>query len=234
MKGVTEKMSKRNIGFCINPVTNRPSKELLSKLAGIPIANLADNMNRMSCLEPSIKPYNKTPLLGVAFTVKAPDGDNLMLHKAMDMAEPGDVIVVSSVGRSERAFCGEIMMTYARERGIKGFVVDGFIRDKEGAENLENFSVYARGVTANGPYKNGPGEINVPVAVGGQVICPGDILCGDADGIVVIKPEEAQEVLTAGKALLEVETDRIQDILEGRGMDRTWMDPLLEKLGCSM
>lgn len=224
----------KNIGFSIYPLTQRPDREIVKAFRGIPVANIADNMNRMSCIDPAIKPYNKNPLVGVAFTVKAPDGDNLMLHKAMDLAQPGDVIVIASVGRSERSFCGEIMMTYAREKGISGFVIDGYIRDCEGVEKLENFSVYARGVIANGPYKNGPGEINVPIAVGGQVICPGDIICGDADGVVVIKPQEAPQVLAAAKELLTVETDRIVDILEGRGMERSWIDKALKEKNCDM
>lgn len=223
-----------NIGFGIYPLTRRPDKKVIESFKGIPIANIADNMNRMSCVDPAIKPYTKNPLVGVAFTVKAPDGDNLMLHKAMDLAQPGDVIVITSIGRSERSFCGEIMMNYARKRGIAGFVIDGYIRDAEGVAKLEDFAVYARGVIANGPYKNGPGEINVPIAVGGQVVCPGDIICGDADGVVVIKPEEAPIVLPAAKTLLQVETDRIVDIVEGRGMERTWIDKSLKEKNCDM
>ena len=225
-------MGERNIGFSIYSLKDRPDQRLVEQLKGIPVANLADNMNRMACLDPAIRPYNDTPLLGVAFTIKAPDGDNLMLHKAMDLAQPGDVLVVSTIGRAERPLCGEIMLTYARERGIKGIVADGYIRDVKGIAKMNDFSVYARGVTPNGPYKNGPGEINVPIAVGGQVIQPGDIICGDADGVIVIRPEEVEQVLAAGKELLYVEKERIEDILQGKGMDRSWIDPRLEELGC--
>lgn len=217
----------RNIGFSVNTQIKRPDKTLVEAFRGITVPNIADNMNRMSCVDASIRPFNKTPMLGVAFTVKAPDGDNLFLHHALDLAKPGDIIVVSGVGASGRSFCGEIMMNVARVRGLAGFVIDGFIRDCTGAAEIQ-FPVYARGVQPNGPYKNGPGEINVPVAVGGQVICPGDILVGDADGIVVIKPEDAAELAAASRRTKEVEDKQLKDLKNDILMDRSWVTKLLE------
>ena len=173
MNGIREKISDKHV-----PKAFR----------GLPIANLDDCMGRIAAVDARLKNVNKTPLLGVAFTVRCPAGDNLMFHKALDLAQPGDILVIAAGGSMSRSLCGEIMSTYARSRGIAGFVVDGCIRDYDELSALTDFPVFARGVTPNGPYKNGPGEINFPVTVAGQVICPGDILVGDGDGLLVIKP----------------------------------------------
>ena len=121
---------------------------------------------------------------------------SLMFHQALDMAQPGDIIVVDGSGDMNRALAGEIMMRFASLKGIAGIVVDGCLRDLDGIRNL-SMPVYAKGVTPQGPYKAGPGEINVPVVCGGQVVLPGDILVGDADGIVVIRQQDALDVLAA-------------------------------------
>lgn len=223
-----------SLGFKINYEVNRPDRELVESFRGIPVANIADNMSRMSCMEGELTPYNKTFLVGTAITVKAPDADNLMFHKALDLAQPGDVIVVKSVGAPNRSLCGEIMMRYAKAKGIAGFVVDGLIRDVDGAASFDDFAVYAKGVNPLGPYKNGPGEINVPIACGGQVVCPGDIIVGDQDGLVVIKPEEAKEVLELGRKHCMNEEKTMAKINSGEGMDHAWVDKLLIEKKCEM
>lgn len=221
-----------NIGFRIFTSINRPSRELIEKFADIPVANLADNMSRMPCVDAAIRPFNDVPLLGVAFTVRAPQGDNLMFHKAIDMAAPGDIIVVDAEGDVTRSLCGEIMFTYAKSRGIAGFVVDGAIRDCYSLKDMD-FPVYARAVQPNGPYKNGPGEIGVPVCIGGRVVMPGDILIGDADGIVIIRPEDAEEALLKGRAHNEMEKESFLQIAAGT-YDRSWVDKALAEKGCEI
>ena len=119
----------------------RPSKELVELFRGIPVANIDDNMSRTAAIDASIVPMNSNPLLGTAFTIRMPAGDNLMFHKAMDMAKPGDVIMIATGGYMERAIFGELMATYCRERGIAGIVCDGAIRDRDGLGKMENFSV---------------------------------------------------------------------------------------------
>lgn len=223
-----------SIGFKVNYEIKRPDPALVSKFNGLPVANIADEMSRMSCIDAEIRPFNKSPLVGVAFTVKAPDADNLMFHKALDIAEPGDVIVVTSIGSPNRSLCGEIMMRYARSRGIVGFVIDGYIRDVDGAAAFDDFAVYARGVTPLGPYKEGPGEINVPIAVGRQVIFPGDIIVGDADGLLVIRPDEAEAALALGKKHMANEEATMAQIAAGKGMDHDWVDDILMKKNCEM
>lgn len=177
----------------------RPSRELVESFRGIPSSNISDMMNRMFCMNGSLKCYMKDAcMVGTAITVHCAEGDNGLLHRAMDMAEAGDVIVVNDGGCTSRSLCGEMMFNYAKGKGIAGFVLDGSIRDAD-SPDLLGFPVYARGVTPQGPWKKGSGEINVPIACCGQVVHPGDILVGDCDGVVVIPPTIAQEVLTAAK-----------------------------------
>lgn len=223
-----------SIGFKINYDIKRPDPSLIAKFRGLPVANIADEMSRMNCMDAEIRPFNKTFLAGTAFTVKAPDADNLMFHKALDLAKPGDVIVVTSIGSPNRSLCGEIMMRYARSKGVVGFVIDGFIRDVEGAAAFDDFAVYARGVTPLGPYKEGPGEINVPIAVGHQVVFPGDIIVGDADGLLVIRPDEAETALALAQKHLANEEATLAQIAAGKGMGHDWVDDLLIKKNCDM
>ena len=156
-----------NIGYRINKTIKRADNKLVESFRNIPTPNIADNMNRMFCVNPKIKSLNGTHMAGVAFTVKAPPGDNLLFHKALDMAQPGDIIVIDVQGETTNATCGEIMFRYAMKKGIEGFLIDGAVRDLGGLKEID-FPVYAKGVSPNGPYKNGPGEINFPVCCGGS------------------------------------------------------------------
>lgn len=175
----------------------RPDPQLIEAFRSLPASNINDEMGRLYCMNSSIAPLNHVvSMVGTAFTVKAPAGDNLMFHQALDMAQPGDIIVVDGSGDMNRALAGEIMMRFASLKGLAGVVVDGCLRDLDGIKSL-SMPVYAKGITPQGPYKAGPGEINVPVVCGGQVVLPGDLLVGDADGIVVIRRQDAQNVLTA-------------------------------------
>lgn len=219
------------IGFSINTDIKRPSKKLVESFRGLPVANINDEMGRMFCMEGDIRPFNDTFLVGTAFTVKAPDADNLMFHKAISLAQPGDVIVVTSIGNPNRSICGEIMMRSAKAKGIRGFIIDGLIRDVDGASEIDDFAVYARGVNPLGPYKNGPGEINVPIAVGRQVVCPGDIIVGDSDGLVVIPPKYAEEVLALAKKHLASEEATLKNISEGKLGTADWVDRIFKERG---
>jgi len=219
-----------NIGFRIYSNVARPSMELVEGFHGIPVANIADNMNRMSCIDARIRPMNETPLLGTAFTVKSRPGDNIMLNKAIDMAAPGDVIIVDAAGETGNSITGEMMITWAQQRGIAGLIIDGAVRDA-GAIKKMNFPVYAAGVTPKGPYKDGPGEINISISCGGIVIKPGDIIVGDSDGVVVIDPQDAAELLEKAKATVVKEMDMMQSI-KNKKWDRTWVDKILHDKGC--
>jgi len=219
-----------NIGFRIHTKINRPSRELVEEFAGIPVANIADNMNRISCIDAKIRPMNSAPLLGTAFTLKTRPGDNLLLHKSISMANPGDVIVVDNQGHTVNSLIGELMITWAQKRGIAGFIIDGSIRDIQAIKNM-NIPVYAAGITPKGPYKDGPGEINVSVSCGGIVIKPGDILVGDEDSVVVIDPKDAPEILKKSKVTVAQEKQTLVDI-QNDAWDKTWVDKLLREKGC--
>ena len=178
----------------------RPDRALVESFRNLPSSNINDEINRLFCMHDYIRLLNpataKLSMVGTAITVKAPIGDNLMFHQALDMAQPGDIIVVDGGSGCNRSLAGEIMMRFAQEKGLAGIVVDGCLRDLDGIEKL-TMPIYAKGITPQGPFKNGPGEVNVPIACGGQVVFPGDILVGDLDGIVVIRPQDAEEVLAA-------------------------------------
>lgn len=209
----------------------RPAKEVVEAFRGLPVANIDDNTGRISAVDSSIYPLNpKSRLLGTAFTVNAPAGDNLLFHAALDMAQPGDVIVLANKGSMSRSLCGEIMSSYAKSRGIAGIIIDGCVRDSYTLSQMD-FPVYAKGVTPNGPYKNGPGEMNFPVAFGGIVINPGDIIVGDSDGIIAIQPAGALEIAKKAKAYHEGEEKQIQGILERGEWPRPWVQELLKEKG---
>lgn len=217
-------------GFRIYTQIERPPKELISAFSKFPSSNIGDQMGRMSCTHPDIRPYSNGKLLGSAFTVKVPAGEILMIHKAMDLAQPGDVIVVDGQGDLTKAILGEVMTRYALSRGIAGFVIDGSIRDSGAIKDL-SIPVYARGVSANGPYKVGPGEINIPIVCGGVVVKPGYIVVGDEDGVVFINPEDAQEILVKTKVHYDREAQMFESIKTGT-LDRSWVDNVLRENGC--
>jgi regulator of RNase E activity RraA len=155
-----------------------------------------------------------------------------MVHKAIDLAAPGDVLVVDAAGAVEQAIIGEIMASWAAKRGVAGFVIDGAIRDF-GALSAGTFPVYARGVTHRGPYKNGPGEINVPVSIGGLVVQPGDIVIGDEDGVLAVPQADAEAVLAAAREQRKKEEATLKAIAAG-SIDRRWVDEALRARGCSV
>ena len=223
----------KNVGCKIVSSIQRPDPALIERFRRLPVANIDDCMGRTAAVDPAIRPLNKTKLLGPAFTVKVPEGDNLMFHKAMDMAKPGDVIVIDGGGDDKRAIFGALMISYCKVRGLAGVIVDGSVRDAEELAAMD-FPVYARGITPNGPYKNGPGEINTPVSFGGKVVCPGDIIVGDQDGIIVIKPEDAEYLAEKAEAVLTMEDGIMKKILEEGSYVRDWVDEKLIAMNCEI
>lgn len=222
-----------NIGFRVFTRIHRPAAELVQSFAGIPVANIADEMGRMFCLDAGIRPLNKAPLLGTAFTVRARPGCNLMLHRALDMAQPGDVVIVEDQGDQTNALTGENMMMWAERRGLAGVVIDGAVRDLESIGAMA-FPVYSRGINPRGPHKSGPGEINVPISCGGVVVHPGDILVGDQDGIVVIAPRDAQTVLEKARGKLKKEIATREAINAGTWDRSGYSEEVLRKMGCEI
>jgi len=221
------------IGFQICKRTRKVDAGIVAKFRELPVANISDNMSRMFSGGPSLRPIHKEGVLaGPAFTVKTRPGDNLMVHKAIDIADPGDVIVVDGGGDLTNSLIGEIMTSHAEKRGIAGMIIYGSIRDYD-TLHAGTFPVFAAGVTHRGPYKDGPGEINVPIAIDGMVIAPGDLIVGDGDGIVCVPFEATEEVLKATQAKHAAEIKQLAAIKEGT-VDRAWVDAALTKLGCKI
>jgi regulator of RNase E activity RraA len=222
-----------SIGFRIKNRVNVASSELVREFAKLPVANVSDAMFRMTAAGPTLRPMHQSGgMAGVALTVKARPGDNLMLHKAIDMAVPGDVIVVDAGGELSNALMGELMLAYAVKKGVAGFVLNGAIRDADAFVQV-NLPTFAAGITHRGPYKDGPGEINVPISIGGMVIEPGDIMIGDSDGVLAVPISDAEEILKKTQAKQDAETRQMQAIEDGTN-DRTWVDAALRKLGCEL
>lgn len=210
---------------------HRPAKELIERFHDIPVANLDDCMGRLAAVHEDIKPIGKAGLVGPALTVKVAEGDNLMMHYAMDLVQEGDILVIDAGGRTERSIFGELMVAYLISKKIGGIVVDGAIRDKDEIAAM-GLPVYARGVTPNGPWKNGPGEVNTPVQVGGRIVHPGDIVVADGDGVLFVSPDEAEELLEKVSALMQGEAKVMQNVKEHGTMDRPWVMEKLKALRC--
>ncbi len=193
----------------------KPPAALIEAFRTAPTSIISDNLSRLPGAV-GLRPFHRGGrLVGTAFTVRVRPGDNLAIHKALELVGPGDVIVVDGGGDETRALVGEIMLTIAQYRGAAGYVIDGAIRDV-GAIAASDFPVFARAVIHRGPYKSGPGEINVPVNIGGSVIAPGDIVVGDEDGVVAFSQAIAPALLEAVKAQIAREEATLVAIREGR------------------
>lgn len=223
-----------NTGYKIIKDFPRPDRSLVERFSQVPVPNIGDAMNRTAAIGAEIRPVNKAKLLGTAYTVRVQAGDNLLFYYALDNAKPGDVIVVDGAGYPDRALCGEIMAAMAKKHQLAGFVVDGAIRDWAEISEMTDFPVFARNTNPNGPYKNGPGEINVPVNIGGRIVYPGDILVGDGNGLVTIHPEEAEDVLEKAFAVMKKEAGMMQRIEETGSLDLGWMYEKLKQDGCEI
>ena len=206
---------------------------LARQFLDVPVANVSDCMSRMTAGGARLRPmHSGSRMAGPALTVKTRPGDNLMVHKALQLAVPGDVIVVDAGGDLTNAIIGEIMVGDAVLRQLGGIVINGAIRDA-GALRAGDFPVFAAGVTHRGPYKDGPGEINVPIAIDGMVIEPGDLVIGDEDGLLCVPYAEAANLLAAAQAKQEVEARMVAGIADG-SYDRSWIDATLKRLNCQM
>jgi len=201
----------------------------IEALRGLPTSVIGDVMGGRIVGTTALRPVNRSPITvcGNAFTVRVRAGDNLLIHKALDLLEPGDVLLVDSEGDISRALVGEIMMTSARVRGAVGFVMDGAVRDVEAFEQ-HRFPCWARGVSLRGPYKDGPGSINVPVTIGGMVVTPGDVIVGDSDGVVAVPPGLAMEVARKARDKVALESQTIAAILAGT-YSSAWVDAALKQ-----
>ena len=219
------------IGFSIQQRKRKVSAEVIDGFRPLPVANVSDCMSRMVASRPGLRPLHRGGVMaGPAFTVKTRPGDNLMVHKAIDIAEPGDIVVVDAGGDLTSAIIGELMLMQMAKSGLGGIVINGAVRDVAWIRQSP-FPVYAAGVTHRGPYKDGPGVINGTIAIDGMVIEPGDLILGDDDGFVCVPYDATDTVLKATQAKKKAEEETVAQIEAGTS-DRSWVDETLRRLGC--
>ena len=211
-------------GLTKNASAPQVSADIIAALRDIPVALLSDNMQRNRGAV-GLQPYHKpAPLAGTAVTVLTRGGDNLAILRAFEFCRPGDVMVVDAGEDTTNAVIGGILSFYAATIGLAGMVIDGAIRDL--AEIRERtFPIYARGVNHRGPYKDGPGAINVPVTVGGMVVQPGDLIVGDQDGLLAFAPDTVRSLIEKAETQRAREETTMQAMRDGR-WDRFFIDAL--------
>jgi len=194
----------------------RPDDDLVKEFEGIPSAIVSDVTSKYeNTMSHDIDPVIQNPsMVGTAITVKTYPGDNLMIHRALTMAKPGDVLVVDANGYLEAGLIGELIALSCKTKGVRGVVIDGAVRDVDDIAAMD-FPVYARGICPKGSYKAHPGSINVPVSCGDLPVEPGDIVVGDGDGVARVKPENASAVLHDARDKLDAEAEIQEQIRDG-------------------
>jgi RraA family protein len=218
-------------GFRIRLNIERPPQHIVSMFREFETPDISDILNRMYTMAPEIRNIvNTKQLVGPALTVKVFPGDNLMVHKALDVAMPGDVIVVDTSGSQRNAVLGDLVANKAKHRGIAGIIVDGLVRDLPGLNEV-GLPIYARGVTPFGPLHRGPGELNHSVSCGGIVVNPGDIIVADTSGIAVVRREVAEETVMRLRTHRARMQQYVLDVKAGR-FSNEWVDRQLAADHC--
>lgn len=222
------------VGFRIKSNISRPSFDVAEMFEDFGLADISDHLNRLYTVDSAIRCLSgeSRRLAGPVCTVKVYPGDNLMVHKVLDVAQPGDVVIIDARGSSANAVLGDTISMKARHRRIAGFIVDGYIRDLAPIRALD-YPVYARGETPIGPLHRAPGEINYPVCCGGVAVMPGDIVIADKSGIVVL-PQDCIEALHAELVRHnERAAGYLEKVRQGQ-FSNAWVDQLLENAQCKL
>ena len=218
-------------GFRVRMKFERPPKELIDQYRQFETPDISDMLNRMYTMSADIhNVVNDIALVGPACTVKVFPGDNLMVHKALDAAKPGDVVVIDTSGSQRNAVLGDLVTNKASHRGIAGFVVDGLVRDLPGLKEV-GLPVFARGITPFGPLHRGPGELNYPISCGGIVVKAGDIIVADHNGVVVVHKDFAQDVIERLKTHKDGMAKYVEDVKRGI-FSNDWVDAQLNSDNC--
>ncbi len=207
------------------------AEELFKHLSDFSTADIADALNRLYTIDSAITSIAGKRVLGRACTVRLFPGDNLMLHKALDIAQPGNVIVVDSSRNYATSVLGSLITAKAKHRKLAGFVIDGLVRDGEELHEI-GLPIFARGTSPSGPLHRGPGEINYPIQCGGIVVRPNDIVVGDCDGVVVVPDEWAQSLVDQLAMRKTAMGQYLENVRKGN-FDNSWVDTELNKLGLS-
>ena len=213
----------------------RLDASLMRRFEDYEVPEISDVLNRLYALDPAITCLSQKHhrLCGAVCTVRVFPGDNLMVHKVLDVAKPNDIVIVDAHGaRGVNAVLGDTICTKAKHRGIAGFVIDGLVRDLPGIEEVD-IPVFARGTTPVGPLHRGPGEINYPIACGGAVVNPGDLVVADVSGIVVIPQEAAEDVLRRLDGQKAHQEAYLAGVKRGE-FSNAWVDETLKQLNCPL
>lgn len=187
---------------------------MIARFASVPAANVGDAQERFGVASGLVPVWPGARLAGPALTIWTRPGDNLYVHKALDIAKPGDIIVINGHGDVSRALIGDLIGIRAKMLGVGGFVIDGAVRDADALGEI-GMPVFARAATPAGPYKHGPGRLQQPVAIAGVVVSPGDVVVADADGVVIVQREEAESVLANAEKIEAAEAQKRIDYANG-------------------
>ena len=217
----------------IHVITNikRPSKEVIEKFHSISVATVYEASGRKGFIDPKIKPIIKgIKLCGPAFTVQTAPGDNIMLHKALEKAQEGDVIVATVGGEYDYGYWGDLMSVQAKAKKLGGLSIDGCIRDYEEIVEM-GFPIFSRGLAIRGTVKASLGLINYPINFGGTVVNPGDLVLGDDDGMVVVRLEDSKEILDKSIARIQAEKIKAKALMDGAtSVECNKLDKVFESL----
>ncbi len=223
-----------NVGFRVFTQIQRPLAAVVAGPGKGETTYVTDTMNRFGGMDANVRPVDPAMrLAGPAVAVRVPPGDYLMDYKAMEIAQPCDIIVIEARGFTSVAQRGDLVSMIGRRLELGGMVTDGSLRDLAGIRAVR-FPVFAADwLVPNGARRNGPGEVNVPVAVGGVPVLPGDVVLGDANGVVVVLRDDTAAVLEAARAVAEYEKVRLRESVEGQ-LIPSWLESSLREKGCEI
>ena len=192
--------------------------------------NVCDAMDRFGAMDYQIKPVDSgMKCVGTAITVKARPCDNLIVYKALEISQPGDVIVIGIYSYTASSTWGDLTSLIGKEKGLAGMVTDGLVRDIFGIKEV-GLPVFSRGSIPTSPFKDGPGEVNVPITCGGAFVRPGDIIFGDVDGVVVIPHENVDQVVRRALEIAAEEEKKVKDIKSGH-LIPDWVERTVKEKG---